>query len=177
MNKKILEKAKKIKLVGMDIDGVLTGGEIVVLNSGEEVKFWNVKDRFGFALARKSGSGIKFVWITGRESKETERQAKEIGIDCIYQNCHDKLAAYKEILKNFSLKQDEVAYIGDDLMDLPVLKRVGFSVCPNDAPEELKKIVDYISPFFGGKGVFRDLIEIVLKAKGLWRKTVSEYLR
>jgi len=177
MNKKILEKAKKIKLIGMDIDGVLTGGEIVVLNSGEEVKFWNVKDRFGFALAHKSGSGLKFVWITGRESKEVERQAKEIGIDAVYQNCQDKLSAFKEVLKNFSLKQEGVAYIGDDLMDLPVLKRVGFSICPNDAPEELKKIVDHISPFPGGGGVFREVIEIVLKAKNLWRKTVCEYLR
>lgn len=177
MNKKILEKAKKIKLIGMDIDGVLTGGEIVVLNSGEEVKFWNAKDRFGFALARKSGGGLKFVWITGRESKEVENQAKEIGVDRIYQNCYDKLSAYREIVKNFSLHPAEIAYIGDDLMDLPILKRVGLSVCPNDAPEELKKIVDHISFYPGGKGVFRETIEIILKAKGLWRKTINEYLR
>lgn len=161
----------------MDIDGVLTRGEIVVLNSGEEIKFWNVKDRFGFALTQKSGSGLKFVWITGRESKEVERQAKEITIDALYQNCKDKLFAFKDVLKKFSVKQDEVAYIGDDLMDLPVLKRVGFSVCPNNAPEELKKIVDYVSPLPGGCGVLREVVEIILKSKGLWHKTVREYLR
>lgn len=161
----------------MDIDGVLTGGEIVVLNSGEEIKLWNVKDRFGFTLARKADSGLKFFWITGRQSKEIENQAKEISIDSVYQNCYDKLAAFKEILKNFTVQSAEVAYLGDDLMDLPVLKRVGFSVCPSDAPEDLKKIVDYVSPNPGGKGVFREIVEMVLKAKGLWRKAVSDYLR
>ena len=96
ISKRIVAKAKKIKLIAMDVDGVLTGGEIIVLESGEEVKFWNVKDRFGFHLLRLSGAPIRLAWITGRKTRQVYDRAKEIGIDDLYQDCMRKREAQGE---------------------------------------------------------------------------------
>jgi 3-deoxy-D-manno-octulosonate 8-phosphate phosphatase (KDO 8-P phosphatase) len=176
MNRKLEALAKKIKLIGMDIDGVLTGGEIIVLDSNEEIKIWNVKDRFGFHLMHRSGANIPFAWITGRESKQVSDRAKEIGIQALYQNCMSKQKAMQEILSRFNLKPEEAAFLGDDLVDVPVLRFVGLSVCPADAPEEVKKEVDYISPYPGGKGVLREVVELVLKSQGFWEKATEGYI-
>jgi len=173
---KLISKAKKIKLIAMDVDGVLTGGEILIFDSGGEIKIWNVKDRLAFHLVQRSGADIKFAWITGRSSRQVSDRAKEIGIDEFYQGCMHKRKAMDEILKKHSLKPDQAVYIGDDLIDIPVLKVAGLSVCPNDAPEEVKKEVDYVSPLAGGRGVLREIVEAVLKARGLWKAAVKVYI-
>ena len=137
--KKLLIKAKKIKLIAMDVDGVLTAGEIIVLDSGGEIKIWNVKDRLAFHLIRRSKADIKLAWITGRASKQVADRAAEIGIDEFYQDCMDKKTAMEEILNKHSIKPEEAVFIGDDLIDIPVLRMVGIGVCPCDAPDEVKK--------------------------------------
>jgi len=175
-SKNILTKAKKIKLIAMDVDGVLTGGEIIIFDSGGEIKVWNVKDRLAFHLVRRSGAGIKLAWITGRASQQVSDRAKEIGIDEFYQDCMHKKDAILEILAKHNIKPEEALFIGDDLIDIPVFRIVGLSVCPSDAPGEVKKEADYVSPLPGGKGIFREAAELALKARGFWKAAVKGYI-
>jgi 3-deoxy-D-manno-octulosonate 8-phosphate phosphatase (KDO 8-P phosphatase) len=177
--KRIIDKAKKIKLIAMDVDGVLTGGEILVYECGskiKELKVWNVRDRMGFSLLRSAKSGLKLAWITGRYCKHVADQAKELRIEAFVQDCMDKGTAMKGIMKKFSLKPEQVLYIGDDLVDVPVLKMVGLAVAPNDAIAEVLSVADYITSVPGGKGVLREVVELVLKAQGLWNIAAAKYL-
>ncbi len=169
-------RAANIRLVGMDIDGVLTGGEIIVLESGEEVKIWSVKDRFAFHLSRRSKDPLVFAWITGRGSRQVADRAGEIGIHELVQNCMAKREAMTEILSRRGLSPEQAVFVGDDLVDIPVFRMAGLAICPSDAPDEVKKEAHYISPFPGGKGVLRDTIELVLKARGLWEQATEGYL-
>lgn len=175
MKKEILDKAKKIKLIATDVDGVLTDGKIVILNSGEELKFWDVYDRFAFTLLRNYAPHIKIAWITGRTSPQVAARAKEVGVNYLYQKCMGKTAAVDEILKKENLSVNEIAFIGDDLVDLPVLIRCGISFCPKNAPREVRDAVDYITDAESGKGVFREVVEIIFKSKGLWKKVLENY--
>ncbi len=176
LSKAIEKKAKAIRLIAMDVDGVLTGGEIIIYNSGEEVKVWNVKDRMGFHLVHRSGADIKFAWITGRSSRQVKERVKEMGIHALVQKCDKKGEALKDIARKLSVRLDEVAFIGDDLIDIPAFRIAGFSACPADAASEVKREVDYIATTPGGKGVFREIAEIVLKSKGSWRKALQGYV-
>lgn len=173
--KNIINRAKKIKLLAMDIDGVLTKGELIILNSGEEVKIWDIKDRLAFSLLEKSGLDIKLAWISARASKQIEDRAKELKIDFFYENCSDKSKVIQEIIEKANLKYEEIAYIGDDFIDIPVLKKVSLAVCPKDAPKEVKKNCHYVSSKEGGKGVLRELIEIIIKSKGKWDDVLKLY--
>ncbi len=175
MNKKISNKAKKIKLIAMDVDGVLTPGDIVIMESGEEVKSWSAKDRLGIFATRNAG-GIKYAWVSGRKSPQVEERAKELKIDAVYLGSLGKLPAFNDILKRFNLTGTQVAYIGDDLVDLPLLKRAGFSACPKDAVNDVKKVVDCVTEAKGGQGVLREVIEIVFKSQGRWKKAVEKYM-
>ena len=168
--------AKKIKLIAMDVDGVLTGGEIMILEPGRELKIWNVKDGFGFHLARLSGAGIRFAWITGGESGQVTDRSKALEIDMVCQGCMRKKEAIEEIAKKMNVTLEETLFIGDDLLDVPAFRSVGFSICPADAPVEVKREVDYISKIPGGRGVVREVVEIVLKSRGLWEKATEPYL-
>lgn len=171
----IRNRAKKIKLIAMDVDGVLTGGEIIVLDGGNEIKIWNVKDRMGFHLVHLCGAPLEIAWITGRKSRQVAQRAKEIKVQHVYQDCMKKAPVLEQILKKTRILPEEVVYIGDDLIDIPVFKMVGWSVCPCDAPEEVKKAVNTISSIAGGKGIAREVIEIVLKSQGLWDTATRDY--
>ncbi|MBI3013424.1 MAG: LPS export ABC transporter periplasmic protein LptC [Elusimicrobia bacterium] len=175
MKKTILDKAKRIKLLAMDVDGVLTGGEIIILDSSEEVKIWSVKDRMGFALLRHSQIGLKLAWITARESKQVETRARDIGVDFLFQKCEDKWKKLEECAQGIGVSPSEIAYIGDDLVDLPVLKRVGLAVCPPESPEILKENCHYQTKTSAGKGVVREVIEILIQAQGEWKKTLARF--
>lgn len=175
MNKKITSKAVKIKLIAMDIDGVLTHGDIVIMESGEEIKSWNAKDRLGIFAARNAG-GIRFAWISGRKCRQVEDRAKELGIEAVYLGSLDKKNAFRALLKKFKLKSDEVAYIGDDLVDIPLLRKTGLSASPADAVNEVKNIVDYVCRAKGGQGVLREVIELVLKSQGKWQKAIKKFV-
>ncbi|MFQ3676266.1 MAG: HAD hydrolase family protein [Endomicrobiia bacterium] len=174
-SKKVLEKAKKIKILLSDVDGVLTKGELILLNDGQEVKIWDIKDRLAYTLIRKSGLDIKIGWISGRGCKELELRAKELKLEYFYQNVKDKLEVYEKILKLSKCSSDEIAYIGDDWLDISILKRVGLSVCPKDTIDEVKKYVNFVSSYNSGCGVFREVVELILKAQNKWDYVFSIY--
>ena len=171
----IANKAKNIKLIATDVDGVLTDGSIIILDSGEEVKVWDVYDRLAFTLIRNYGNGLKLAWITGRQSRQVATRAAEVGVHYLYQKCSDKLIALNEIMKKEGISSEEVAYIGDDLLDMPPILCCGFSACPAGAVAEVKETVDYVTERPGGRGAFRELVEIILKAKGLWDEVLKHY--
>ena len=172
--KQLLNTASKIKLIATDIDGVLTAGEIIILENGEEIKIWNVRDRQGLHTLRQNIPNIKIAWITGRKSKQVEMRAKEQKIDYLVQECKDKMKAVIDIANKLSIGLSEIAYIGDDIIDLSVLRKVGLSVCPKDAVIEAKKVSKYISQHDGGKGVFREVCEIILKANNKWDEIINK---
>jgi len=175
MNSRSLEKAKNVKLLILDVDGVLTDGRIVIDDRGIETKCFDVRDGHGIKLLKRAN--IEVVIITGRKSEVVSHRARELGIDSVYQNIHDKLEVYQAILDEKGLKDEEVGFVGDELVDLPLLKRVGFSAVVADSIEELKPYADYVSRNRGGRGGGREISELILKAQGKWSELMERYLR
>ena len=172
----LIKRAKKIKLLAMDIDGVLTNGDILILDSGEELKTFNAKDRLVLSLVRDE-KVFETVWVTGRSSKSVEISAENLGIGTLVQKCMRKKQALEKVIEASGLGFESVAFVGDDLIDIPAMQACGFSACPADATSDAKKNAHYISPLDGGRGVVRDVIEFILRAQGRWDKLVSVYLR
>ncbi|MCG3203497.1 MAG: 3-deoxy-D-manno-octulosonate 8-phosphate phosphatase KdsC [Elusimicrobia bacterium] len=173
----LVKRAKIIKIIGMDVDGVLTNGDVVVRDSGEEVKAWNAKDRLCLALIRDRGVPLEFAWITGRSSKTVESNANDLGIQHLVQKCSTKKEAFEKILKSRGVSFEEAAYIGDDLIDIPVMRAVGFSACPADAVPDVLKRSHYVSSLEGGRGAVRDILEFILKAQGRWDGLIASFLQ
>lgn len=170
----ILDRAKKIKVVVLDVDGVLTDGGIYESNEKELFKRFNCRDGLGISLARKSG--LILAIITGRISPPVEYRAKELKFDGFWQGVMDKRDAYRELKQKFSLADEEICYVGDDLIDLPILTQVGFAAAVADAVPEVKERVHYVAKFNGGHGAVRDVIEYILKAQGKWESILQSYL-
>ncbi|WP_222718683.1 HAD family hydrolase [Algoriphagus sp. AK58] len=160
----VFEKAKTIKVLITDIDGVLTDGGIIYDDLGTEYKKYNVKD--GLIVQHMKKAGFLVGAITGRASQVVENRCEELRFDFHYHGVKDKFKKLSEVLETMELTLEEVAYIGDDLIDLPVLSKVGLAVAPSDALPYIKSAVHYISPLAGGKGVFREFSDILLHAKG-----------
>lgn len=158
----IVEKAKKIKLLILDVDGVLTEGSIIYDNKGRELRIFNVKDGLGVFLLTQRGFPV--VILTAKDSKIVKRRAKDMGINDVFSG-YPKEEVLDKIIKKYKVGLEEVAFIGDDLIDIEVAKRVGFSIAVNDAVEDLKRIVDFITENKGGKGAVREVVEIILQAK------------
>ena len=169
----IQEQAKKIKLLILDVDGVLTDGRIIYDNYGDELKFFNVNDGLGVFLLRKAG--IKTVIITARKTRAVVKRAKDMRVAAVYSN-HYKLGIYQKVLKKFGVKDEEVCFMGDDLLDLPLIKRAGLAACPPNAVEEVRNSSHYVTQKHGGKGAVREVIEIILKSQNSWEKVSSRYL-
>jgi len=167
LKNKILTAAKKIKLLILDVDGVLTDGSIILDNYGNELKSFHVRDGHGIKMLMKAG--IHVALITGRQSKVVEIRAHELGIRDVFQKCYDKKIAYDELAEKYSLDNSEIAYIGDDIIDIPVLKRSGLSVVVADADQETKAFAHLITTKEGGRGAVREFCDILLQAKGLWK--------
>lgn len=167
-------RLRSIKLLIMDVDGVLTEGQIIYGQNGVELKAFNVRDGHGIKLIHRAG--LKTAIITGRESEAVTRRAQELDISYLIQNAKNKIEAYREILKESGFKEHEVAFIGDDLVDIPVMRRVGVAVTPSDGHELVKQYALLITRKKGGQGAVRELIEIILKAQGKWEKVVARYL-
>ena len=167
----ISEKAKKIKLLILDVDGVLTDGRIVYNDSGEELKFFDIKDGHGIKLLMREG--IHVAIITGRRSPAVGKRAADLGIEMLFQGVQNKMDAYEEIIKSNNLTDTEVGAVGDDLLDLPVLKRCGLSFAVPGAAEEVKGVADVITRKEEGRGAVREVCEYILKAQGLWEKAAA----
>ncbi len=163
----------RIKLLLLDVDGVMTDGRIIYLHDGGEAKAFDVKDGHGLKLIQRAG--IKVGIITGRQSDIVARRAAELGIELVYQGAKDKLQPFMEILEKLGLKASEVAYVGDDLVDLPVMQLVGFSVTVADASDDIKPYVDLVTSRPGGRGAVREVCDLLLKQSSLWTSVTSRY--
>ncbi len=168
----ITERAKKIKLLLLDVDGVLTDGKIIIGNYGDEIKNFDVKDGLGVVLLRKAG--IRSAIITARSSRIVKIRARHLGIDKIYEN-HYKIKSLRNIKRRFRVKEEEICFVGDDLIDISILKRVGFAVAVPNAIKETKDVAHYITQNPGGQGAVREVCEIILKAQGKWEKVAKRY--
>ena len=168
-----LQKLKPIKLLILDVDGVLTDGRVIYTDSGEEIKRFDARDGHGLKLLMRSGIGV--VLLTGRKSKAVLHRARDLGIEHVHQKATNKIAVYAEILTRSKVPDKNVAFVGDDLVDIPVLKRVGFSAAVPDAVPEVKEIVDYVTRKNGGEGAVREICELLLKAQNKWDKVTEKY--
>ena len=169
----ILEKAANIKLVIFDIDGVLTDGSLFIGDGGEEYKAFNSKDGHGMRMLQNGGVDIAI--ITGRVSNVVEHRVKELGIKHVYQGKREKLPAFEELLEQVKLKPEEIAYVGDDGVDLPVMCRVGLAICVQDGHPYVKKHAHWITEHGGGRGAGRDVCELILEAHGKLDAMFREY--
>jgi 3-deoxy-D-manno-octulosonate 8-phosphate phosphatase (KDO 8-P phosphatase) len=164
----------RIKWFGFDVDGVMTDGGIILHADGGEAKRFHSRD--GHALKLLGRSGVKVAIITGRKSKVMELRAKEVNVTELYQNFPEKLGIYQEILQKEGLDPSETAFMGDDIVDLPILVRCGLPICPADASPDVKKECLYVTPSGGGKGAVREAVEFLLKGQGLWEPILARYL-
>ena len=163
-----------IKLLLFDVDGVLTDGSIIVHADGTESKTFNIRDGAGIVWAQKAGLAVGL--LSARLADATSVRATQLGITIVLQGAADKLAGYEQILSEHGLTDEQVGYMGDDLQDLPVIRRAGFSAAPADAAPEVRAAVTWVSASGGGRGAARECIEHILRGKGLWRSAVSDYL-
>lgn len=163
-----------IKMVIFDVDGVLTDGRITYDASGNESKSFSVHDGTGITYLHRAG--IKTAIISGRKSMAVEHRAKELNIEDVYQGELVKMGAYEEILKKHKVVDSEICYIGDDLIDLPILRRVGFSVAVFNATSEVKENVSFVTNATGGNGAIREVVEKILKSQGKWDMIMSRYI-
>ena len=168
----VVDHLQKIRLILLDVDGVLTDGRIGLLPGGEEIKFFSIYDGLAIRLAMKVGWEVGF--LSGRTSEEVAARARELGIEIVVQGSRDKVEDFEKILKERNLQASEVAYMGDDLPDLPLLKRVGFSAAPCNAVESVKNGVHYVTREKGGNGAVRELVDLLLKTSGKWEGIIEE---
>lgn len=168
------EKAMPIKLIAMDIDGVLTSGELYYTAQGDVMKAFHVHDGMGISLAQHAAN-IPIAIITGRTASSVAMRASELSIKYIYQGIINKLGILQSLCDDLGIGLNEVAYIGDDLNDLAVLRVVGFSAAPANARTEVKDSVDFVSTYKGGEGAVRDMIEFILKAQHKWNDILVGY--
>lgn len=168
------KRAARIRLLLVDVDGVLTDGCIYLQSlpdgTATEMKVFSAQDGAGLKLAR--GVGLRTGLITGRESAAVSRRAREVEMDFVYQNRGEKLGAYEEIQRRAGLRDDEVAYVADDLPDLPILARVGLAVAVANAVPEVKKASHYVTTHSGGAGAVREVVELVLRIQGKWAQAI-----
>ncbi len=168
-------RVKKIRLVIVDNDGVMTDGRIIYGDYGDELKFFDVQDGFGLTLLKRAG--YKTVMISGKKSRINKRRANELQFCEIHQNAFDKLKVFEKVVKKFKLQPDEVCYIGDDLIDLPPMTRSGFSVAVANAVEDVKAAAHYVTSRGGGHGAVREVADILLKIQGQWTEVTTRYFR
>jgi len=173
LSQELKQRIQKVRVFIVDIDGVLTDGRLIFGNYGDELKFFDVQDGLGMVLLKSSG--MKTVMLTSRKSKINQKRAKELGVDKLYQEAGDKLKVYEKILKRFKVAADQTCYVGDDLIDLPVLSRVGFAAAVDNAVPEVKQRSHYVSSRAGGRGAVREIADLVLKAQDKWESATERY--
>ncbi|PKN21033.1 MAG: phenylphosphate carboxylase subunit delta [Deltaproteobacteria bacterium HGW-Deltaproteobacteria-6] len=167
------EKLKKIKMLVLDVDGVMTDGRIIMDSDGREMKNFNVRDGHGLVMIQRHG--IQVAILTGRTSTVVEHRARDLKITEVYQGALNKKEVFDRILQKNNLTAEAIAYMGDDIVDIPVLKMVGFSVAVADAVDLVKKTVDYITVNSGGQGAVREICEMLLMSQGYWNEVAARY--
>ncbi len=166
MAEQFFEKLKQIKGFVFDVDGVLTDGMLLLLGDGEWLRNMNIKD--GFAIKHAVDNRYKICVISGSDSEAITYRMQALGVEDIFTRVENKMAAFEKFMLQNNLGTNEVVYMGDDIPDLEMMKKAGFSACPSDAAQEIKDIADYVSIAPGGKGAAREVIEMVLKLNGHW---------
>ena len=171
----LAQKASKIKLMILDVDGVLTNNMLIYSDDGVEHKAFNTRDGHGMVLLQKSQVDIGI--ITGRKSQLVTHRMNDLKVKHVYQGVPDKLPTFLKLVEELGLQLDEIAYIGDDILDLPILMRIGLAITPADGEAEVKSRVDYISPYKGGQGCVREACEIIMRSQNSWQQHMDFFLR
>ena len=173
LSAEVTDRLKSVRWLVLDVDGVLTDGWVILDDDGREIKHFNVRDGHALKMIMRYGIGVMF--LTGRKSRVLEHRARDLEITEVHQKVTNKLEYFIEVIGRKGISFDEVAYMGDDVVDIPLLKRVAFSATVADAAEEVLPMVDYVSSCPGGKGAVRDVCKIILKAQGKWKEVAKRY--
>jgi 3-deoxy-D-manno-octulosonate 8-phosphate phosphatase (KDO 8-P phosphatase) len=172
--KDILDKASRVRLLIFDVDGVLTDGSLFIGDDGQEYKAFNSRDGHGIKMLL--GHNIEIAIITGRTSQVVEHRMKNLGITHVYQGKLDKLGAYQELAKKLGIPAEQTAYVGDDVVDLPVMRRVGLAIAVQDAHPLVRQHSHWQTPSAGGRGAARDVCEMIMESRGVLANEMSTYL-
>jgi 3-deoxy-D-manno-octulosonate 8-phosphate phosphatase (KDO 8-P phosphatase) len=167
-------RARRVRLLLLDVDGVLTDGTVTIDAAGGEQKAFHIRDGLGIVWARREGLEVGF--LSGRPSPVTERRAEELGVRIVSQPGPDKVRGYLELIAERHLDDADVAYMGDDLLDLPIFRRVGLTAAPADAVEDVRARAHWVSRHGGGRGAVREFVELLLAARGSWPDLVRTYV-
>lgn len=173
-SEEIKKRAEKINVLVLDVDGVLTDGRIIIDDRGRESKHFNVRDGHGMKMLMRAG--IDVVFLTGRTSRVVAHRAKDLGIRSVYQGARDKVAIFEKMILERDMKAETVAYMGDDIVDVPLFRKVGLSITVEDACEEAKRAALHVTEKGGGKGAVREICEMILRAQGKWEEIAVRYL-
>jgi 3-deoxy-D-manno-octulosonate 8-phosphate phosphatase (KDO 8-P phosphatase) len=177
------DRARRIKVLLYDVDGVLTNGDITIIPTSEpgaekltgvEVKSFSAHDGMGISIARLAG--LKIGWVTKRQSQVVAIRARDLKIDHVYQGQHNKLEALNKVLLDEQCSLEEIAYVGDDIIDLPVMRKVGLAIAVANARKQVKEMAHYVTPMRGGEGAGRDAIDFLLESRGILEQTIEKYL-
>jgi len=171
---RVLTLASKIKLLLFDVDGVLTDGRLVIGDDGQEYKAFNSRDGHGIKMLQAHGVAVGI--ITGRSSRVVKHRVKDLGIKHVYQGCQDKLPVYRKLIAKLRLKPEYTAYVGDDVVDLPIMIQAGLAVAVQNAHTLAKKCAHWTTPSIGGYGAAREVCEMILQAQGNYHLAMQKYL-
>jgi 3-deoxy-D-manno-octulosonate 8-phosphate phosphatase (KDO 8-P phosphatase) len=175
MNAALIARAQKIKLIAFDVDGVMTDGTLFLADDGQEFKGFNSLDGHGLKMLK--GSGVELAIITGRSSRVVEHRARNLGIEIVHQGAHDKLAVYEALCRDLDIAYETTAYMGDDVVDLPVMRRAGLAISVPAAPELVKAHSHLITTRQAGHGAVREACEFLMRAQGTLDAALAPYLR
>jgi len=170
----IVEKAKKLKLLILDVDGVLTDGKLFFDNDGNEYKSFHAQDGHGIKMLRQTG--VEVAVISGRKSKSVALRMKNLGIQHVYQGHENKIAAFNEIIELIGITPEQAAHVGDDVIDLPIMIRVGLAIAVNDANFAVKQHADWCTTLPGGQGAVREVCDFIMQAQGRFDEILNIYL-
>jgi 3-deoxy-D-manno-octulosonate 8-phosphate phosphatase (KDO 8-P phosphatase) len=173
VKQELIEKAKKIKLLLLDVDGVLTDGRIIYDSRGQDMKFFDVHDGMGVYALKKSG--IKTILITAKGSRAIKPRARDMQVASVYENISPKTKVLDRILKQYSVSPEEICFVGDDLVDLCLMQSVGFPIAVFNAAPEIKQAASYVTLREGGRGAVREVAELILKSQGRWSEIIQSY--
>jgi 3-deoxy-D-manno-octulosonate 8-phosphate phosphatase (KDO 8-P phosphatase) len=175
MNQQVLGRAKKIKLVIFDVDGVMTDGGLTIGDDGQEYKTFNTQDGLGMKLLKQSG--VQMAIITGRTSNVVKQRAESTGVAHFYQGVDDKLAAFNDLMNKLNVRAEEVAFMGDDVVDMPPMLRCGLAISVPDAPESVKSRAHYVTLKAGGHGAVREVCELIMQAQGTLEAQLAPFFK